>query len=217
MDNFEDQWKSFLPKVRNNYRKALSHYLSFKLFHAQEITEKIIESFHKIYVGTMDRNNAPSTYFFSWSYFKNLIMENLDNFSIAMVYYDKKPISTELIINYKETIFAFLGGTEAEYFKCRPNDFLRVEVIKWAIHNNMKYYVLGGGIKDGDGLYKHKKSLFPKEEDMMFYTGRKVIDQEIYAKLCFKANRHFADIPEPQLKHHFFPFYRAEQLIEYGA
>ncbi|PKV50997.1 acetyltransferase (GNAT) family protein [Aquimarina sp. MAR_2010_214] len=209
LENFEDQWMSFLPKVRNNYRKAINFNLEFKVFHKHEITKDIIKIFNDIYVSTMNRNNADRIYFFSNDYFENLILSNLDNISIAIAYYENIPISIELIIGYKETIFAFLGGTNAEYFSYRPNDFLRVKIIEWAIKNQFKNYVLGGGMKDGDGLYKNKKSLFPKDEDVIFYTGRKIINEKIYDELCLIANADYNSNHKENVKDYFFPFYRS--------
>ena len=208
LDNFEDQWNAFLPKVRNNYRKAINYNLDFKVFHKDQITKEIIKIFNDIYVATMTRNNADSIYFFSSAYFEDLILSNLDNFSIVVVYYEDIPISVELIINYKDIIFAFLGGTNAEYFSYRPNDFLRVKVIEWAVENGKKHYVLGGGMKDGDGLYKNKKSLFPKDEDVIFCTGRKIINEQVYDELCLASDKEYANIKKEDLKKYFFPFYR---------
>ncbi|SHI35994.1 GNAT family N-acetyltransferase [Aquimarina spongiae] len=208
LGDFEAQWTAFLPKVRNNYRKAVNYDLSFKIFDKQEITKDVIKIFNDIYVETMSRNNAASIYFFSSSYFDDLVLSNIDNFSIAVAYFEDVPISVELIINYKDTVFAFLGGTNAEYFSYRPNDFLRVKVIDWAIANHKKHYVLGGGMKDGDGLYKNKKSLFPKDEDVIFYTGRKVVNQEVYDDLSKSANQEYTTFSEEELNNCFFPFYR---------
>ncbi|WP_103865522.1 GNAT family N-acetyltransferase [Aquimarina sp. I32.4] len=210
LGTFEDQWRAFLPKVRNNYRKAVNHNLTFKIFHKEEITIDIIKIFNDIYVDTMNRNNADSIYFFSGMYFENLILSNLNNFTIAIAYYEEIPVSIELIINYKDVLFAFLGGTNAEYFSYRPNDFLRVKIIEWAIENGIKHYVLGGGMKDGDGLYKHKKSLFPKDEDAIFYTGRKIVDEKIYDELCLSSDSSYSDVYRINLKDHFFPFYRVK-------
>ncbi|MEW7278489.1 GNAT family N-acetyltransferase [Aquimarina sp. 2201CG1-2-11] len=208
LENFEDQWTSFLPKVRNNFRKATNYQLEFKIFHKDQITKEVISIFNEIYVSTMNRNNADSIYFFSASYFENLILSNLDNFSIAVTYFEDIPISIELIINYKDTFFAFLGGTNAEYFSYRPNDFLRVKIIEWAIHNGVKYYVLGGGMKDGDGLYKNKKSLFPKDEDVVFCTGRKIVNEVVYDELCKEASHDYSSVHKENLKDYFFPYYR---------
>ncbi|WP_299436906.1 GNAT family N-acetyltransferase [uncultured Aquimarina sp.] len=208
LDNFEDQWNAFLPKVRNNYRKAINYDLDFKVFHKDQITKEVIKIFNDIYVATMTRNNADSIYFFSSAYFEDLILSNLDNFSIVVVYYEGIPISVELIINYKDVIFAFLGGTNAEYFSYRPNDFLRVKVIEWAVENGKKHYVLGGGMKDGDGLYKNKKSLFPKDEDVIFCTGRKIVNEQLYDELCLSSDKEYTNIKKEDLKNYFFPYYR---------
>lgn len=207
-DEFEKQWKTFLPKVRNNYRRAVSFNLTAKIFSANEISKDVIKIFYEIYTDTMIRKNANSVYFFSLDYFKNLILNNQSKFSIIHVYLNEKAISTELIIKNNTTIFAFLGGTDVNYYSYRPNDFLRVEIIKWAIKNNFKYYVLGGGLKDSDGLYKSKKAFFPKEEDVTFYTGRKIVNNEVYQKLCENHLEDYADIRKEDLKNYFFPLYR---------
>jgi len=209
-DNFDDQWTAFVSKVRNNYRKALNYRLEFKIFHKSEITKDVIRIFNEIYVSTMKRNNANSIYFFSTEYFENLIFFNINNFSIAIAYFEEIPISVELVISYKDTAFAFLGGTKAEYFSHRPNDFLRVKIIEWAIKNDKKHYVLGGGMKDGDGLYKSKKSFFPKDDDVTFYTGRKVINQKVYDELSISVNNEYTSIDKEDLDtNYFFPFYRS--------
>ncbi|WP_025739885.1 GNAT family N-acetyltransferase [Aquimarina pacifica] len=210
--NFEEQWTAFNPKVRNNYRKAIQYNLDFKIFHNKEITTDLIKIFNYIYVDTMNRNNADSTHFFSDTYFENLILSNLENFSIAVAYYEDIPISVELIISYKQTIYAFLGGTNAEYFSYRPNDFLRVKIIEWAINAQKKNYVLGGGVKDGDGLYRSKKALFPKDEPAIFYTGRKIINQEVHEELCLACNKEkYLNLSKEDFDTHFFPFYRSSK------
>ncbi|NER16875.1 GNAT family N-acetyltransferase [Spongiivirga citrea] len=211
--DFDKQWESFDRKVRNNYRRALKHNLRFKVFQGADITTKAIDMFHEIYNQTMRRNKADSQYFYNQDYFNGLLENNINKFAIALVFLDETAVSGELIIDQNHTIYAYLGGTNSDYFHMRPNDFLRVEVVKWAINLGRTQYVLGGGIKNGDGLYKHKKAMFPYDKDVVFYTGRKVIDQQVYAKLCYKANQYFDEIPEDQLKYHFFPFYRAAQLI----
>ncbi|MFH6769231.1 GNAT family N-acetyltransferase [Gaetbulibacter aquiaggeris] len=205
---FEKQWHIFLPKVRNNYRKAQSYNLLFKIFNDNDITDNIIVDFYEIYTRTMLRNNAKSIYFFPLDYFKNLILNNISNFVIAFAYVEDVPISAELIIKNKNTMFAFLGGTDAMHYDKRPNDFLRVEIIKWGINNNFKHYILGGGQKDYDGLYKSKKSFFPKEEDAIFYTGRKIIDNKAYNELCENHIENFTNTRKEELKNYFFPLYR---------
>jgi len=105
---------------------------------------------------------------------------------IAVTYFEDKPISTELIIVNENVMHSFLGGTISDYFNLRPNDFLKIEIIKWGLQNNMNYYALGGSRKDEDSLYKYKKSFFPKDKDVIFDTGRKIINNTLYQKLMSK-------------------------------
>ncbi len=204
----EDQWTSFLPKVRNNYKKAKKSNLSFKLYQNEDINEYIIDIFEKVYTDTMLRNNADSLYFFPKSFFESLIYSESDNICIAIAYYEYSPASVELIVKKEDTIFAFLGGTKKKYFSYRPNDFLRVEIIKWAIEAGKKYYILGGGIVNGDGLYKSKKAFFPRDRDAIFYTGRKIINEEVYNKLSLLSNPNYKQIKKEVLDSSFFPYYR---------
>ncbi len=201
-ENFEEQWNFFDKKVRNNYRKATSFDLSFKFYKGDDLNEKIVGEFYNIYHKTMVRNNAKKSLYFSEDYFNRLILNNVRDFSIALVYFNGIAVSTELHIQCGDWIYAFLGGTDHSFFHTRPNDFLRVEVIKWAIENGRKKYVLGGGLKDYDGLYKSKKAYFPKDDDMIYYTGRKIINPVIYESL---VSRKFAEHPK---EIDFFPLYR---------
>ena len=134
------------------------------------------------------------------------------------VYKDNLPISTEFILLSSETVFSYLGGTNSEYFNTRPNDFLKVNMMNWARKLDFKYYVLGGGRANEDSLYDYKKFFFPKDEDVIFYTGRKVLNQKIYQELVVKAKNLNGrkEIKEDKLKNKnstvkvdtFFPTYR---------
>ncbi|WP_010179265.1 GNAT family N-acetyltransferase [Aquimarina agarilytica] len=208
LENLDDQWTAFLPKVRNNYRKALKSDLKFKIFEKENLTKDVIAIFYKIYTKTMSRNNAGSLYFFPKSYFEKLVLSNNNNFTIAVVYYKDIPISVELNIHHEQTVYAFLGGTDSEYFAYRPNDFLRVKIIEWAIDQGKKDYVLGGGIKNGDGLYRSKRAFFPKNEEVVFYTGRKVLNAKIYEELNLRKDENYMEVKSIALTDYFFPYYR---------
>ncbi|MEZ4811227.1 MAG: GNAT family N-acetyltransferase [Allomuricauda sp.] len=202
--SFPEQWESFGKKVRNNYRKAQSFDLTFKLFEGEGLDEIPVDQFYGIYHDTMVRNNASRFLYFSKDFFHKLVLSNKNDFTIGMVYHGDRPVSTELHIHYNNSVYAFLGGTDSEFFHLRPNDFLRVEVIKWAVENKKRKYILGGGIKNDDGLYKSKKAFFPKDDDCVFYTGRKVINKKVYDALVENAIKE-RDLSEDDT---YFPLYR---------
>ncbi|MFL1895407.1 NeuD/PglB/VioB family sugar acetyltransferase [Aquimarina sp. 2-A2] len=204
------QWKEHKSKVRNNYRKALQEELTLEVYD-NEISDEIIEDFYSIYIQTMHRNNAHDQYFHYIDYFKNFINNNPESVVIAMVYKEGNPISTELILKDEDTLYSYLGGTLSDYFYTRPNDFLKIEVIKWARINNYKFYVLGGGREDNDGLYKYKKYFFPNDEDVVYYTGRKIVNQEVYDKILSEKLEANEIHPENYDKKVYFPQYRKKE------
>ncbi len=210
LTNFDSLWENFKQKVRNNYRKAEKSDLQIKIYH-QNIPKEVIDDFYGIYISTMERNNAAENYFYEKSYFENLIIDHPETTVIATVYKDGAAISTELIIIDNNQLYSYLGGTLADYFNFRPNDFLKIEVIKWALENNITHYVLGGGRQNNDGLFQYKKAFFPKDDDAVFYTGRKVINHKVYKKLT--KTYPFNKKELANLINHgqtFFPIYRSK-------
>lgn len=178
----EAQWSHLKQKVRTNYRKSTSNDLRINIIH-KDIDSKDVEIFHDIYTSTMRRLNASEEYFYSFYYFNNIVRLGKGKALFAFVYKGDVPISAELLLISGNTVFSYLGGTLKEYFNCRPNDFLKIEVMKWARKNDFKFYVLGGGREDNDTLYHYKKSFFPNDQDVIFYTGRKIVNKKIYDKL----------------------------------
>ncbi|MEX0290751.1 MAG: GNAT family N-acetyltransferase [Flavobacteriaceae bacterium] len=201
-----EQWENFKPKVRNNFRRAVKSGLTSKVYF-EEIDKEIISQFCAIYHGTMERRNAGEQYFQTQEYFSDLINKNPKSIAIAMIYKGDIPVSTELLLLSEEVLFSYLGGTNAAYFSLRPNDMLKIEVLNWGRKNGYKHYCLGGGRMEGDSLYKYKKNFFPKDEDLVFHTGRKILNQQIYKEL-FEINPFCVDCPVT----FFFPKYRCNEL-----
>ncbi|GGD41095.1 GNAT family N-acetyltransferase [Muriicola marianensis] len=204
----EPQFANFKPKVRNNYRKALKNQLTFKLF-VSEFPEEITRAFYDIFTHTMERLRAEERYFFPYDFFVSLVEKNPDSCAIAMVYHEGTPVSTELLLLSKSTIYSFLGGTRSEFFDLRPNDFLKINVMDWGREQLYERYFLGGGKEDRDTLYQYKKSFFPKEADRPFYTGRKIINKEAYDHILREMPVQGHDVIKlERKKESYFPLYR---------
>lgn len=202
----EEQWNNFKPKVRNNYRKSIKSGLKSIIYH-DNISVEVIEQFHDIYTRTMERTKASSLYFYDLEYFKDLIFNNPSTCAIILVYKDETPISSELLLLSDTTVNSFLGGTDEKYFDTRPNDFLKLEVLEWAREKGYTYYFLGGGRENNDSLYHYKKDFFPLDEDTIFYTGRKIIDNEGY-NILVSNNPYCVGCTFG----HYFPLYRCKQV-----
>ena len=120
------------------------------------------------------------------------------------VLYEGQVISTELVIYGSENAYSYLGGTDSHYFHVRPNDFLKVEIIKWAKEKGLRNFVLGGGYGSDDGIYRYKKSFAP-EGEMDFYIGKRIIDKEKYDQFT-RMNFNLIEMDSD-----FFPLYRTKK------
>jgi len=210
-------WQSFKQKVRNNYRKSKKGGLEAKFFTSDLIEDQNINDFYEIYTKTMTRIGAEANYFYSLTYFKNLLELSQNNFVLVLIYKNAIPISGEIILIAGDTLYSYLGGTLSDYFKYRPNDFLKIEVMTWAYNHQYKNYLLGGGRKDGDSLYQYKKAFFDSDPDITYYTGRKIVKPEVYNQLDTLLNMTIdshTDTTEGQMEQDlsYFPAYRKFQL-----
>lgn len=205
----EELWNGFKRSVRKNYKNAVRNELICKIYF-KDIPLNIIEAYYSIWRGTMDRLEAAESYYHTFEYFNDYIKANEDCCALAIVALpDGKAISTELLLFSKDTMFSFLGGTDASYFNMRPNDLLKIEAMKWAREKGLSYYILGGGLQDGDTLYQYKKKFFPEEPEINFYTGRKIIDIAVYQELNALAGFPASSPPlNEDLGVGFFPKYR---------
>ena len=178
--------------------------------HFKDIPLEKVKAFYDVYIGTMDRRDAIDSFYHPLDYFTNFSSKNSGKCAIGLVYQEGLPISCELFLISNDTMFSFLGGTSSAHFKLRPNEYLKINAIEWARSQGLEYYMIGGGLSNSetDNLYLYKKKYFPFDDDIHFYTGRKIIDQQVYGKLV-KMNRPDYVLPADQkIDEGFFPKYR---------
>lgn len=174
---------SYKYSIRQGINRARRKGVTVKTFLGSEIDDNWIDVFTKIYHSVMKKNKAENSYFFSTKYFSN-IKRLLDKNSIfGFAIKDDVPISCELDLFCGKMCYGFLGGTLAEYFRLRPNDILKDELLLTLKKMGSSYYCMGGGIKIGDNLYQYKKN-FCKDKDYDFYIGKKIHNKEVYDNIC---------------------------------
>ena len=200
----EKIWMSYEAKVRKNVKKALRSNVHIQLDH----TGDTLESFFRIFESTLTRREAHESYFHSLGFFQGLSSSLHGNYVYANAIYRDTVVSTELVLISANAIYSFLGGTDASSFEVRPNDLLKHEVCLWARSQGKQYYVLGGGYRKDDGIFRYKKSFAPHGV-VPFYSGERIFDQKTYdclVELALKERRDTekAEIMDPS----FFPLYR---------
>jgi len=189
----------FEHKVRTNLEKAIDADLRI------EFDEKghRLEEFLKLYDLTMERTGADKYYYFSKDFFEHL--NQLEEGSVFVhVLYEDQVIASTLTLFDKENCYPFLCGSNCDYFNLRPNEFMQVEIIKWAKAKGLKRLILGGGHGEDDGIYRYKKSFAPKGI-YDYYIGMKVFDEARYKKLV-EMRKNESDF---NLHKDYFPLYRA--------
>ena len=191
-----DMWESsYEHSVRKNVRKAYRNELTTKIYKSNQIPDSWIKEFKKIYFATLIRNTADNYYYFNDEYFFN-ITQNVKGYgTFFFILKENKPISCEFVTHNNKYAYSFLGGTLAEYFPYRPNDLLKHEIILYLKDIGVKYFCLGGGTSENDGIYKYKKS-FSKNGHVYFYIGKKIHNQEIYNHVCEEWSNKYPDISD---------------------
>lgn len=198
-------WNEYKHTVRSNIRLAREAGLKVEA----DPSGARLDDFYAVYLQTMERCDAHEWYRFPRSFFEQIIERLPGQFVFFHTLSQGKVVSTELVLHSREIAYSFLGGSLAEAFPLRPNDLLRHEIIEWAAKGGLKSYVLGGGYRPGDGVWRHKIIFAPKGE-VPFNVACLVHDaaacQQLEAdRAAYEARKGKAWTPRPD----FFPSYRS--------
>jgi len=192
-----------LEQIRSDYRysnrKNINKAVREEVVVTIDNSPRYYTDFINIYRETMDRNNAQQFYYFGPDFFDRLHNYLHNNYIYAHAWKNGRIVASELLIYNRFYMHSFLGGTLADFFVYRPNNLLKHETIKWAKEQGIKYFILGGGRSDDDGIYRYKSTF--SRDFTGYYTGKKIHNHETVAKLVS------AMAPQKQ-KEGFFPPYR---------
>lgn len=168
----------YSSSLKRNINKALREGLEFRKVDSSDQLK--IETFHKIYCQTMNKNSAHDFYYFDLDYFRNLL--KIDGCELYEVLLNNLTICMVIILKSENIIYYHLGATDSKYYDLNPNSFMFDEIIK-AYSQKVKYFYLGGGKTSliDDSLYKFKAKFSPLYKD--FNICGKVFNEEIYMKL----------------------------------
>ncbi|WP_289054518.1 GNAT family N-acetyltransferase [Carboxylicivirga marina] len=194
-------WEEYKLKVRRAVRKALRSGLIIEKDH----TGERLDSFLNLYHSTMLRLNADQKYLISRSYFENLHQLPKGTYTYFYVKKGEKDIAAILVLISDNSLYYFLGGSDKEYLRFRPNELLHHEIIKWGIKMKKRHYILGGGFSKDDSLFHFKKGFSP-DGIRPFFIGKKIYNAELYQSLVQKRNELTNDLVG--MENEFFPQYR---------
>lgn len=163
-----------------------------------------LEHFMKLYISTMDKNNAYAYYYFSESFFRNTVQWLKGNIELLEVHFQDKVIASCLFMHYNKFVHYHLLGSDKEYLKYAPINLLIHEAVRWAKSRGYEYLHLGGGYTGNDSLYRFKQS-FNVDHSLDYYIGKQIHLPEIYDKLAETIGSEIEDKD-------YFPIYRHPAL-----
>jgi len=145
----------YLKKTNKTNRRMINLGIKYNLeFIISDFTD--IDEFHLLYTKGMNQLKATSSYMYNKKYFEYLSRCNVKN---AKIIHNNTVISTVLLLLNNNFIHYHLGVSELDYRKLGTNNFLHFKIIEYAINNNFKLYILGGGLENNDNLFKFKKRI----------------------------------------------------------
>jgi hypothetical protein len=198
-------WADYAHKVRKNVARARRSGVEVEI----DATGAHLADFLRVYRATLDRRSAPAELRFTAGFLERLHLELPGRYVYFHARAAGSVVSSELVLVSEESVYSFLGGTDASAFALRPNDLLKHEIIGWARRRGLGRFVLGGGYEDDDGIFRYKRSFAPRGI-VPFVVGRRVLEPAVYAELVRRRrDRERAAGGEWTPRPGYFPEYRA--------
>jgi len=171
-------WREhFSHACRKNINRSQRDHV--RVFEAD--TQEHIREFHRIYVHTMDRNNAQPSYYFGVDYFLSIFRNLRGNARFVLAEHRGRIVASVLYMHDANDVYSYLGGADADSQEVRPSNAVIFDTINWARERGKRRVILGGGYRPDDGIFRFKSSF--SRNLMRFYTYRRVHISETYAEL----------------------------------
>lgn len=138
----EELWNGMHKERRRNVGQAEKAALRFEEVRTEEGRSEVIALLQKTYA----RKRVPMA---DSSLFERLTVLMPKNVHFFAAYHEDKMIAGQIRLGYKNLLYAWYAGSDEEYFKLRPNDFLMWNVIRWAHEEGYKEFDFGGGGEPG--------------------------------------------------------------------
>jgi hypothetical protein len=208
----EERWLRYARKVRESVRHAERAGLRVEI----SSSASFLEPFLGVYYETMKRDHAREYYFFPLEKLQHLYdsLQPQGELQCVLVFLKECVISAQLLLLSADTVYSFLSGTDAAYFKLRPAELLKHRIIAWGHDKGYTSFVVGGGLKANDGLFQFKRKFEPL--GLVDFRVRRVVwnrpqyDVLTVARERWELEQGRTWRPEPD----FFPGYRADSAVE---
>ena len=174
----DELWMDFEHKVRKNVKKARRSGVRVEF----DDEGRRLDDFLRLYGHTLERREAPGRYRFPREFFETIAGRLPGQFVYAHALVGERVVSSELALLSEGAGYSFLGGTDSDAYDLRPNDLLKHELILRLKESGKRRFVLGGGYRPDDGIFRYKRSFAPHGL-VPFLVGRRVLEPQLYREL----------------------------------
>jgi hypothetical protein len=168
-----------------------------------------LSAFATLYESTMHRNNAAPNFFFSIEQLLQL-KRCLGRHGILMCsWLDNELVAAAICSSYGGIAQLIYAGVRDDRLDISPYKILLHDTCEWLRDQGNRVFHLGGGRtgNNDDSLLRFKLSFSRRTHP--FYTGRIVVDHEVYETLCEQHSAYLRRTQCISAQPTFFPGYRA--------
>ncbi len=171
-----DYMKSFTRKRREGIRQSQRRGIQVKEIRSPED----IKPCYQLSLETWRRYNLESKKF-PLRLFENIFTlmnkGNLLKWFIALK--DERIIGSLINFVFKDTLYAWEGGTDPVELNARPNDALFLQSILWAKRNGLKIFNFGATPEAAEGMVRFKESWGAENKEYLIYEKKKRLGEFI--------------------------------------
>jgi serine/alanine adding enzyme len=197
----ERLWReSYSKACRKNVNRAERE--GVKVREARDAAD--IAEFHRIYIQTMERNQAGESYFFDEAYFRAIFEELPGSARFALAEHEGRVIASTLYLHDADDVYSYLGGADHDHQQLRPTNAVVHDTIRWARERGKRRLILGGGYRPDDGIFRFKAGFSPRRATLEL--ARRVHLPDDLERLVTAWRRHHGPGADPG---GYFPAYRS--------
>ncbi|MDQ6859630.1 MAG: GNAT family N-acetyltransferase [Verrucomicrobiota bacterium] len=198
-------------KYNKSCRRALRQLreAGFVGFHDEE--KRYLSEFTEVYLETMRRAGAQSSYYFDEAYF-NALTHALGSASHLFVALKDGRVAAATLCTVSSGIVQdHLGGTRDAFLEFSPDRLVVDTERAWATTIGARVFHLGGGVgAQQDSVFRYKAGFSDCRHT--FRTWRWIIRPDVYGELCTRAAQRNAENGVRAISDRYFPAYRCPTI-----
>lgn len=197
----DEMWSAMHKRSRTSVRAAEKVGCFAEVVRA---TTPMIQQAREMYELTMDRVGAAQGYLFPDEYYREL--ENLGErlMIVRVTGPDGSCVAASFVL--VDDLYAHYHLSGSTGMVNGANNLMLWRLMQWASQRGLAGIHLGGGLRDGDSLFRFKASFGGNPRE--FALGTSVLRPHLYQELCSRRASELGMTSNALVKSDFFPRYR---------